>query len=401
MNILLVNQCFYPDVVAVSQYLTELAVSLSTRGHNVTVLASNRAYDDPEVTFPDQQIWKGIKVIRVSTLGWGRKSKWLRIADYASFFVNCFVQICRIAKQDVVVAMTVPPLISIIAAFFVQLKGGQLIYWIMDLNPEEAIAAGWIRQHSLAAKALQFISAYSIRRSRKVIVLDRFVKERIVCKGIAEKKIFVIPPWSLDNFVFFDMEGRNSFRILHGLERKHVVMYSGNHSPCHPLDSLLEAALILREQSEIMFCFVGGGSEFKKVKEFAREYHLDNIYCLPYQPLAALSASLSAADLHVVVMGNAFVGVVHPCKIYNILAVGGSFLYIGPAEGHIPDLMAANNMDIPAWRADHGDVQSLVEHILNSASRTNMLNTTDNVQFKTFSQQVLLSKMVEVIELQP
>jgi colanic acid biosynthesis glycosyl transferase WcaI len=401
MNILLVNQCFYPDVVAVSQYLTDLAVSLSTRGHSVTVLASNRAYDDPDVTFPDKQIWKGIKVIRVSTLGWGRKSKWLRIADFASFFLNCFVQICRIAKQDVVVAMTVPPLISIIAAFFVQLKGGRLIYWIMDLNPEEAIAAGWIRHHSFAAKALQFISAYSMRISRRVIVLDRFVKERIARKGIAEEKISVIPPWALDNFVFFDPAGRSSFRLLHGLEHKHVVMYSGNHSPCHPLDSLLEAALSLREQTEIIFCFVGGGSEFKKVKEFAREHHLDNIYCLSYQPLAGLSASLSAADLHVVVMGDAFVGVVHPCKIYNILAVGGSFLYIGPAEGHIPDLMAAKDMGVAAWRVGHGDVQSLVEYILDSASRTKVLNAPDNMQLKCFSQEVLLSKMVEVIELQP
>ena len=106
-------------------------------------------------------------------------------------------------------------------------------------------------------------------------------------------------------------------------------MYSGNHSPCHPLDTLLDAARALKERSEIVFCFIGGGSEQVKVREFAA-HTTDNVKCLPYQPLNELSSSLSAADLHVVVMGDEFVGIVHPCKVYNIMSVGAPALYIGP-----------------------------------------------------------------------
>jgi hypothetical protein len=53
---------------------------------------------------------------------------------------------------------------------------------------------------------------------------------------------------------------------------------------------------------------------------------LSTIHCLPYQPLDQLAGSLSAADLHVVVMGNVFVGLVHPCKIYNILSVAAGLM---------------------------------------------------------------------------
>ena len=63
-----------------------------------------------------------------------------------------------------------------------------------------------------------------------------------------------------------------------------------------------------------------------------------NVKCLPYQPLSELSSSLSAADLHVVVMGDEFVGIVHPCKVYNILAVGAPVLYIGPEPSHVTDI---------------------------------------------------------------
>ena len=117
-------------------------------------------------------------------------------------------------------------------------------------------------------------------------------------------------------------------------------MYSGNHSPCHPLDTLLAAAERLKGRGDITFCFVGGGSEHRKVREFASARGLGNVKCLPYQPLGKLSASLSAADMHAVVMGEPFRGIVHPCKVYNILSIGVPLLYVGPAESHVTDAVA-------------------------------------------------------------
>ena len=58
-----------------------------------------------------------------------------------------------------------------------------------------------------------------------------------------------------------------------------------------------------------------------------------------YQPVEKLSAALSAADLHVVVMGNPFVGTIHPCKIYNILRVAAPVLYIGPSPSHVTQIL--------------------------------------------------------------
>ena len=148
------------------------------------------------------------------------------------------------------------------------------------------------------------------------------MKDRIVAKGIAEERVAVLPPWSQDENVRYDAKGREAFRKQHNLEESFVVMYAGNHSPCHPLNTLVEAARSLSGRKEIVFCFVGGGSEQGKVREFATQHNLENIRCIPYQPFDALAATLSAADLHVIVMGNEFVGIVHPCKLYNILSVG-------------------------------------------------------------------------------
>jgi hypothetical protein len=87
------------------------------------------------------------------------------------------------------------------------------------------------------------------------------------------------------------------------------------------------------------------------------------VICLPYAPLEELAGSLSAADLHVVVMGNAFAGLVHPCKVYNILSVGAPILYIGPEPSHVTEILARAEGQQLWGAAAHGEVQQVVSHI--------------------------------------
>jgi glycosyltransferase involved in cell wall biosynthesis len=264
-----------------------------------------------------------------------------------------------------VIAMTSPPLIAVLAAFFVRIKGGALVSWIMDLNPDEAIAAGALRGDSLLARGLSGLLKFSLSTSAEVVVLDRFMRDRVVAKGVPDARITILPPWAHADVVHYDEAGRERFRDTHGLTGKFVVMYSGNHSPCHPLDTVLEAARAMRAEEDVAFVFAGGGSEFRKASEFATRYALENILCLPYQPLKALSGSLSAADLQLVVMGDPFVGIVHPCKIYNILIVGIPCLYVGPAPSHVSDIAASVDS---IFCARHGDVAGVVAHIRQSAA---------------------------------
>ncbi len=286
------------------------------------MIASDRGYDNPAIRFPRRETWKGINIIRIPSLALGKSSRWRRALNFASFLMFCSLRLLVHPRVDVVVALTSPPLISLLGSMFVRLRGGKFFFWVMDLNPDEAIAAGWLQPNSFSAQMLARWLNYSLRHSEKVVVLDRFMQQRILKKGIRADKLSVIPPWSQSDSVKYEAEGRTDFRLEHNLEDKYVVMYSGNHSPCHPLDTLLDAAQRLSGESRVAFCFVGGGSEQSKVKSFASMHKLKNIMCLPYQPLNKLANSLSAADLHVVVMGNPFAGIVHPCKIYNIVAIG-------------------------------------------------------------------------------
>ena len=349
-------------------------------------------------------------------------------------------------------ALTTPPLISFIGACLAWLRGSRFVYWVMDFNPDEAIAAGWLRADSIVGRTLERMSRFSLRQARKIIALDRFMRDRIVAKGIAPSRVAVIAPWSHDTEVRFDPAGRERFRKAHGIDGKFVVMYSGNHSPVHPLDTLLAAAQRLASDPGIVFCFIGGGSEWRKLREKV-EGRMQNaecrgvevedvrrkaqnvaqaslpasstsipagvlpsttksprpsplaprpapqIQCLPYQPLDHLAGSLSAADLHVVVMGDAFVGLVHPCKIYNVLSVASPVLYIGPHPSHLSEILDAISSEHPCAAVAHGEVDRAVQAIerLRRDSRPTSRLTPARVR-SFFSQEVLLSRLVEELE---
>jgi glycosyltransferase involved in cell wall biosynthesis len=383
LKILLLNQCFYPDVVSTAQHLTDLATSLVSRGHEVTVIASDRGYDDPAIRFKRRERWAGIDIIRIPAASFGKSSKWRRALNFGSFLLLCSLRLLVLRRFDVVVALTSPPLISFLAALFVKLKGGSFCFWVMDLNPDEAIAAGWLEQNSATSRVLQRMLNYSLHVASRTVVLDRFMKERVVAKGVDALRVAIVPPWSHDDTVVYSAAGREAFRRQHGFVDRFVVMYSGNHSPCHPLDTLLVAA---RALPEIAFCFVGGGSEQAKV----REAGLSNVKCLPYQPLNELSNSLSAADLHVVVMGEEFVGIVHPCKVYNVLSIGAPVLYIGPEPSHVTDIASQHGQ---FFMSRHGDVDAVVKAIVEARQHARPQPV------RSFSKQTFLPELIAQIEL--
>ena len=105
-----------------------------------------------------------------------------------------------------------------------------------------------------------------------------------------------------------------------------------------------------------------------RVKQFATSRDLTNILFLPYQPRAQLAALLSAADLHVVIMGDPFVGIIHPCKIYNVMRVGAPFLYIGPPQSHVMDIVSEMNGAMRAYVSQHGNVDEVVRQVLEATA---------------------------------
>jgi putative colanic acid biosynthesis glycosyltransferase WcaI len=353
---LFICQVYVPDPASVGQHLADAAAELARRGHRVIVLTADRGYEDTARSYPRREWISGVDVRRLPMSSFGKSKMVWRLLAGLSFTVQATVRALLMRRLDAVVVSTVPPVGILSAVVLGALRPVRLTFWVMDLNPDQAVALGAMRPGSLPVRLLDWGVRRLLRRADDVVVLDRFMAERVLAKADVTGKLVVLPPWPLDQHLDPVPHEDNPFRREHGWQDRFVVMYSGNHSPANPIDSLVATARAMRDEPRVVFAFVGGGSDKRKVEEAG----LPNVLSLPYQPLDRLRFSLSAADLHVVTMGDGVVGMVHPCKVYGAMAVARPVLSFGPPQGHVADLLRIHEF---GWDVRHGDVDGAVRAV--------------------------------------
>ncbi len=350
MRVLLLNQTYLPDPVATSQYLGRWAEHLAREGHDVTVMASRRAYEDGHKFHPAREMIAGVRVVRVGSATPCGRTRTDRVVGFVKFLAAILLRGLFGPKPDVIVALTTPPLLPAVAAVLAKWRGARLVIWAMDLHPEVAIAAGLLAENGITARVARAVSRWSLRRASRIIALDDAMRRALFFQGADSESVEVIPLW-MQADIGFDAVGRATMRRARGWDRKFVVMCAGNHGACHSMETLLAAADALRDDPHIHFCWVGGGAQWNTLQEHAAR----NVTLIPYLPREKLAAVLSAADLHVVVMGDAFNGLLHPSKVYNILATGRPFLHIGPEKSPVADVIDQAGLGDSAASFCHGD----------------------------------------------
>jgi glycosyltransferase involved in cell wall biosynthesis len=400
-TLVIFSQVFVPDPASVGQHVADVAVEMARRGWRVRVYAADRGYDDPTQRYARREDYHGVEVRRLPFASFGKKSILTRIVGTASFMLQAVFRGCLTGNLAGVFFSTSPPLIGFAATFVKVFRTVPIAYWAMDLNPDQLVAMGKLSKDQLATAFLESTNRMILKNSALVIALDRFMAERLRARVKMQDKLVIIPPWPHETFVEPVPRETNPFLQRHGLADKFVVMYSGNHSPSNPLDALLEAAKRMKDDPDVRFLFVGGGIGKKDVEKFIREHELTNCIALPYQPLNELRYSLSAADVHVVSLGENMVGIIHPCKVYGAMAVAKPVLFFGPKPSHISDLLDRHAFGV---RVAHGDVDGAVRAIeqLKSMPRQQldaMGQTAQRVLGQSLSQEMLCGRLCDGLEI--
>lgn len=400
-TLLIFSQTFVPDPASVGQHMADVAVEMARRGHRVLVFAANRSYEDASIHYPARENLHGVEVRRLPLSSFGKKSLLTRIIGTFSFMAQCLFLGLFKPNIDAIFFSTSPPMIGLAAAIVRIFRGIPISYWAMDLNPDQLIALGRLKKTGLLARLLESANKFILRNCSLVVALDRFMADRLLARARLADKLIVLPPWPHEEHIENIDPSQNPFRQRHDLNGKFVVMYSGNHSPSNPLATLLEASLAFKDDADIRFLFVGGGLLKKQIEQFIQEHSLKHVISLPYQPLADLKYSLSAADAHVVSLGNDMIGIIHPCKIYGAMAVGRPILYLGPRPSHVSDILDQHQI---GWHVAHGDIQSAVQAIrdmrgINLAQLADMGQTARAVLEMKLSQSLLCGRFCDALEM--
>ena len=331
MRIVFVNRYFYPDHSATSQMLADLAFHLASRGWDVGVITSRLWYEERRPGFSPAETVNGVDVRRIWTTRFGRGSLLGRAIDYLTFYLSAFFAMRR-ERKSLIVAMTDPPLLSIVAT----LAAPNVLNWVQDLFPEVA-------QH-LGVKVPRFVNRmrdWSFRRARVNVALGEAMAEKIGVKAVVQH-----------NWAGTDL-GPAESRPLHAGD--FVVGYSGNLGRAHEFETMLAAA---RALPNVRFDIAGGGAQLERVRANATP----NVNFRNYAPREKLGESLSSADAHFVSLLPALEGLIVPSKFYGILAVGRPVIFIGSRDSELAQLIREHGC---GYAVEPGDVKGLIAAIDN------------------------------------
>jgi colanic acid biosynthesis glycosyl transferase WcaI len=343
------TQVYPPDPAALGQHLADAAEELTRRGHQVIVFTADRGFDDPSAKYPAREVVNGVEVRRLPLGSFGKRSIALRLLSGALLMIQEVIRAAMLKDLDAVVVSTSPPVGPVAGLALSRLRRVPLKYWPMDVNPDQMVALGKLPPGSLLVKAFDWMNRLVLRHASAIVVLDRMMAALLLRKANAANRMTIVRPWAADEPGESISHANNPFRQEHGFGDKVVVMYSGNHALSHPLTTILQAARRLRNDPRLLLVFVGGGAG----KDEVDAESAPNILSLPYQERSMLRHSLSAADVHLVSIGNAMPGIVHPSKIYGAMAVGRPILLLGPEGNPVADLLSCADI---GWRVSHGDV---------------------------------------------
>jgi glycosyltransferase involved in cell wall biosynthesis len=361
------NRFFFPDHSATSQILTDLAFHSAASGIETHIVTSKQLYDDPDARLPTEETVRDVHIHRVSTTQFGRSALLGRSIDYISYYFSTWRRLRSLAKRgDIVVAMTDPPLISIIAMLAVRAREAQLVNWLQDIYPEVAIQLNVPLANSPVGRIISIVRNRSLKAAKANVVVGRQMMTQILSRGAAADRVYVIHNWADDEAIRPVSHIDNPFRHKWQLEDKFVVGYSGNLGRAHEFNTLLAASERLKDHSHILFACVGGGYGFDELRRKVAQQGLDRTFqFFSYQDRSMLKYSLGVADVHWISLKPQLEGLIVPSKFYGVAAAGKPIIAISAENGEIAQLINQHGCGIVI---KPGDAEALAQAIVDLAS---------------------------------
>ena len=328
MRILFLTMYYKPDNAATGILMAELAEELAQHGHDVRVITSMPHYSTNSIWPEYKRKWfkrerQGpILIHRVWSYVPVHKDRLLpRFFSYLSFTLLSALAGLLMPRPDVIVTPSPsPPLTNGISAYLLgRLRGIPFVSNIQDIYPDVAIRMGVMKNKSVI-RAYKKLERFVYAHSEAITVISEGFRSNLTAKGVPADKISVIPNF-IDSAFVLPHPRRNDFSLEQGWDDKFVVLFAGNVGMSQGLDTVLEAAGLLRDTPGLLFAIVGNGASKPSLMAQAEKMGLHNVQFLPYQSYDQVPKLYSSADVGLIPLRRGFSSDSVPSKLFTIMGV--------------------------------------------------------------------------------
>ena len=395
MKVVFFNRFFYPDNSATSQILSDLAFHLARRRIDVHVVTSVVPRGEQPLEHVD-----GVTVHRVSKAGAGTQNIAQKALSYAAYYAGARRCAARVvSKGDVVVLKTDPPMLGAVVGPVALKKGAALVHWLQDIFPEVAQRYGIPGSGGPAGRWLCRLRDRSLRSASLTVVIADEMADRLRASGFPSERLEVVHNWANGAIIQPIPIEKNPLRLHWDLGDRFVVGYSGNLGRVHEFNTLLGAASELREDDGISFVIVGRGPRLQEVMNQVRIGGLANVSFKPHQDIGMLSQSLCVANVQISVLRPDFEGLVHPSKLYGVMAAGRPTIFIGDQKGETARILRETGAGLTVRTGDVAQLTATIRELRGDRARCEQIGQMARTAFEAkYDIPIALAKWQGLLE---
>ena len=397
MRILLVTQYFFPE----NFKSNDIAFELVKRGHEVTVLTGLPNYPEGKI-FDGYGFFKkrkenlnGVKVIRSLLIPRGKGGGVRLFLNYFSwaFFASLKAFCLSINnKFDAIIVHEPSPITQGFPAIVIKkLQRIPVYFWVLDLWPESLTSAGGIKNKHILLFFTGVVQ-YIYNHSDKILISSKGFKESILAKGDYESKLIYFPNWAEDTI----SQGDSTYPIPK-MPDGFKIIFAGNFGVSQDMESIMNTALELKDDTHIKFILIGDGRSKSFVKNFIVENNLQQtVFLLGKFPIEAMNAFFTHADgLLVSLKDEMIFNLTVPAKVQAYMSSSKPILGMMNGEGAL--LIEEAGCGYSASAGNHKELAEIIVSLYNlSEEDRNLLGKSG---FEFYEKNFKLDNCIDKLEL--
>ncbi len=337
MRVLVITQYFWPE----SFIINDLVELLHDRGLGVTVLTGKPNYPGGKI-FDGYQA-SGIKLDRVGQVPIVRLPIFPRrdgsslalIMNYLSFIISGVLygpKTLKDVKYDVIFVYGISPILqAIVGIWLAYWRKVPMIVWVQDLWPETLSATGYIKQ-PLIISFVACIVRKIYGASDRILVQSRAFIPEVAALTDNVDKIHYYP-----NLYRPKVGGNNTNQsklAADEIRANFSIVFAGNLGIAQSLDTIIDAAELLKSRDNIKFYFLGSGSMEGWLAQQITLRKLQNVHLMGRFEATDMQLLFEAASaLLVSLKPNKVFNMTVPAKVSAYLSAGRPILACLDGEG--------------------------------------------------------------------
>ena len=272
---------------------------------------------------------------------YNRSNKIRRVISWLSYVLVSTKYILSAKSGDAILLVSNPPILGPWVWLLTRFNNTPYCMLVYDIHPEVLIRLGTLKKDSLIVKLWKIANRLVNENADLIITIgDRMAAVLNSQNTSKSKNVLTVSPWVDTRVIRPINRSDNPFtKNLQKMKDKTIILYSGNMGASHDIDSMLEAARLLKDQKDIQFIFIGDGDKHLDIKIFIQKHKLKNILLLPFQPESMIRYSLPIADISLVSLDQGMEDLMVPSKSFYYLAAGSALIAIANKNSELSDLL--------------------------------------------------------------